>query len=314
MPTLVEKYRPTEFSQVVAQTQVVEPLKEMLKRGEHPPHMLFVGPAGTGKNTVAQCFAKAYFGAAWKPYFIEFNASDSRKIDDVRNKIKPLSQLKVEQIIFLDEVDGMGIDAQHALRRIMEQSQNTVFILSANHQSKIIEPLQSRCAIFRFRPLSDDKILERLITICQGEGITLKFDEDERAGFMQIVKMCHGDLRKAINELEKLITANKEINAKNVIELSKADIVNECVKTALNGDFEKAKNLMEDAYIMSGNNSDLIFDDLVQAVTQLDDENLKANFYYKLGELEHHLRTTNRPLVQFIAFIAWVWVAPHLRR
>ena len=311
---LVEKYRPEDFSQVVSQIQVVEPLKEMLKRKEHPPHMLFVGPAGTGKNTVAQCFAKAYFGNIWKPYFIEFNASDSRKIDDVRNKIKPLSQLKVEQIIFLDEVDGMGNDAQHALRRIMEKSQNTIFILSANHQSKIIEPLQSRCAIFRFRPLSDDKILERLITICQSEGIALKFDEDERAGFMQIVKMCHGDLRKAINELEKLITANKEINAKNVIELSKADIVNECVKTALNGDFEKAKNLMEDAYIMSGNNADLIFDDLVQAVTQLNDENLKANFYYKLGELEHHLRTTNRPLVQFIAFIAWVWVAPHLKR
>lgn len=321
---LVEKYRPIDFKDVIGQSQVIEPLIEILKRKAldrtlasptfKPPNMLFIGPSGTGKTTIAHCFARAYLGESWRTYFTEFNASDSRKIDDIRLKVKPLSQLKVEQIIFMDEFDGTGNDAQQAFRRIMELSKNTVFILSGNQVSKIIEQIQSRCTPFRFKPLSQESILEKLISICKAEGVSLKFDEKERQGFMQIVEMSHGDLRKAINQMEKLITSNKEINAKNVIELSKADIISDCIKTALNGDFDKAKNLLEDAYIMTGNNTDLIFDDLTTCISKLPDTELKANLYYKLGDLEHRLQTTHRPLMQFISFISYIWIAPHLKR
>lgn len=281
----------------------------------HPSHLLFIGPPGTGKTTVAQCFAKAYLRTSWRNYFHEFNASDARKIDDIRNKIKPLSRLKVKQIIFLDEVDGMRTpnnDAQQALRRVMEQTENTIFILTANYPSKIIDAIKSRCTIFRFKPLGEGEVLKKLLSICKSEGIKLKMNDEEREGFFQIIRITGGDLRKAINELEKLITSNKEINTKNVIESTKANIISDCVDKALNGDFLKAKNLLEDAYIMSGNNTDLIFDDLVLAVATIQNEQLQARIFYELGELEHRLRTTYRPLLQFTAFLSFVHVAPHL--
>lgn len=312
---LSERFRPQDWEEVIGQDAVIQSLKEILARNEMPPALLFIGQAGTGKNTVAQIFAKHYLGEGWRNYFHEFNASDTRKIDDIRNTIKPMSRIIAKQIINLTEADGLTPDSQQALRRIMELTQNTVFILDVNNESKIIDPIKSRCAEYRFRPLSEENVIRRLISICESEGIAVTFSEEERLGFEQIYKISHGDMRKAINELEKIITAKKEINAQTVLEMNKTiNMVYDCLKTALAGDFEKAKNIMEDAYLMSGQNTDIIMDGLVDGVSQLQQEDIKIRLFYELGELEHRLNQTHRPLIPLSSFISYVWVCNHLKR
>lgn len=176
-------------------------------------------PAGTGKNTVAQIFAKHYLGENWKTQFTEINASDECGIDDIREKIKRLSNLIMTLVLNLTEADGLTPDSQHALRRIMETSRNAVFILDANDESKIIDPIKSRCTEFRFKPLSFEDVNSRLYEICESEGVTVTHSQEEKEAFAQIYKTSKGDMRKAINELEKAITADNKIEAKIILEI-----------------------------------------------------------------------------------------------
>jgi len=286
----------------------------MLSKPDKPPDMLFVGAPGIGKNTLVQIFAKHYLGAGWETNLHEFNASDTRKLSDIRDTIKPLSKIVMKQIINLTEADSMDRLAQPALRRIMETTKNTLFIFDVNDESKIIPAIKSRCAEYRFKPLNEEQILRQLITICEKEGVKVTFSEDERKGFTQLYKISHGDLRKAINELEKIITADKQINATSVLELSKTiNMMDECIKNALSGDFTKAKNIMEDSYIISGRNTDLIMDGLLETVNNIENEKVKLRLFYELGELEHRLQSTHRPLIPLSSFVAFATVAPHLR-
>jgi len=312
---LSEKFRPQDWEDVVGQQHIIASLKEMIAKKEKPPALLFIGAPGTGKNTVAQIFAKHYLGEGWKSYLHEFNASDSRKLTDVREKIKPLSRVIVKQIINLTEADSMDHLAQPALRRIMETTKNTLFILDVNDETKVIPAIKSRCAEYRFSPLTEEHIIRRLVKICDSEGIKLTFSEEEKSGLRQIYKLSHGDMRKAINELEKIITANKQINAQSVLELNKTmNMMDECIKSALGGDFEKAKNTMEDAYIINGRNTELIMDSLLETISTLENEQIKLRLYYELGELEHRLQSTYRPLIPLFAFVSYVRIVPHLRR
>jgi replication factor C small subunit len=276
--------------------------------------MLFLGQSGVGKTTLAICFARRLYGDQWRNHLHEFNASDDRKIEAIRTKIKPLSQSTVDQIIFFDEADGLTLESQQALRRIIEKSQHTTFILSANVESKLIEPIRSRCVPFRFKRLSDVQVIEKLTNICKAEEVNFTFSDDERDCFMQIIQESHGDMRKGINILEKIITANKELNVKSVLEMKSVPMVSEALILAIEGKFADAKNKIEDAYIMGGSNVDGIVDDFYIAVGELKDENNMIRLYYELGELEHKLRTTNRPLIQLIAFIAFAWITPHMGR
>ncbi|RLM31767.1 AAA family ATPase, partial [Haloarcula sp. Atlit-120R] len=140
------------------------------------PHLLFAGPAGVGKTTSATAIARAIYGDDWRGNFLELNASDERGIDVVRDRIKNFARSSFGghdyRAIFLDEADSLTNDAQSALRRTMEQfSDNTRFILSCNYSSKIIDPIQSRCAVFRFSPLGDDAVAEQVRDIAAAEDI-----------------------------------------------------------------------------------------------------------------------------------------------
>lgn len=228
MISLTEKYRPQDWNEVKGQEPVISALKDILAKAKEPislvysdkvestdkvkpPHMLFIGTPGTGKTTVAKIFAKHY-GAE----FVEFNASDDRGLEVFRDKIKRLANLRMSEIIYLNEADGLTGEFQQALRSTMETSKNATFILDVNNESKIIDPIKSRCTEFKFKPLSSAEVIERLSEICKREGIKTTKSEEETKVFPQIYNSTKGDMRKAINELEKVITSNKELNFKNL--------------------------------------------------------------------------------------------------
>ena len=206
----VEKYRPHSLDDIVGQEHIINRLKKYVGE-ESMPNLMFTGPAGVGKTTTALALVKSILGEYWRQNFLELNASDARGIDTVRNDIKNFCRLKPVgapfRIIFLDEVDNMTKDAQHALRREMEMYTKTAsFILSCNYSSKIIDPIQSRCAIFRFAPIKGEDIEERLKFICNEEN----FDFDEK-GIETIVYYAEGDMRKAVNILQATASEGENI-------------------------------------------------------------------------------------------------------
>src|SRR6056297_149902 len=176
----IEKYRPQTLDEIKGQDDIVERLQSYIEQRDLP-HLLFSGRAGIGKTTAATAIAREVYGDDWRGNFLELNASDQRGIDVVRDRIKNFARSSFGghnyRIIFLDEADSLTSDAQSALRRTMEQfSNNTRFILSCNYSSKIIDPIQSRCAVFRFSPLSDDAIRQQVVDIAETEGIEVTED------------------------------------------------------------------------------------------------------------------------------------------
>lgn len=312
----IEKYRPKTLDEVIGQEKIVASIKEIIQRrnisGEKPPHMLFKGPPGVGKTTVAHCIGRALFGENYKNQFFEFNASDTRKIDDIRDLIKPLSKTVSEKIIFFDEADGLTFESQQALRRIMEQAKTTIFILSVNNENKLHPALHSRCTPYYFNNLDTSAVGAMLRRVLEGEGIQLEKNSEEAQGLFQVIKLSNGDLRKALNILEKIVTSNKKLNVQSVLELKPIDQTFESMKEALSGNSKKAIDIIEDVFLKTGRDIDMVVDSIFEATGRVEDENIKMRLYYELGELEHRLQTTHRPLVQLTAFISFTWIAPRL--
>src|SRR3990167_8569744 len=197
-----EKYRPSTFDEIVGQDDFIKRVKS-LTNAMNIPHLLFAGPAGVGKSTLALVVVKELFGAGWKDNYLELNASDERGIDVIRQKVKDFARTKAIskipfKVIFLDEADALTNEAQNALRRTMENyTSNCRFILSCNYSSKIIDPIQSRCAVFRFRLLEKkdiDKIMRRITST---EKLSIDADAIDA-----LFEACEGDCRRAINLLQ----------------------------------------------------------------------------------------------------------------
>jgi|TARA_B100001250_G_scaffold48512_7_gene38002 replication factor C small subunit len=214
----VERYRPRTVSDIKGQQAVVARLNAYSSNKTFP-HLLFAGPPGTGKTTAALALTRDVFGADFRRNILEMNASDERKLESIRTKVKQFARTAPSpgttfKVIFLDEADALTPDAQGALRRIMEQNSETCrFILSCNYSSKIIEPIQSRCAVFRFRPLDKEQILERISIVANNEDIKI---ENEAAD--AIAKVSLGDLRKAITSLQVAASLDSNITRDLVYE------------------------------------------------------------------------------------------------
>lgn len=245
----VEKYRPTRLTDLVNQEAVKERLALLLEKKGALPHLLFAGPPGSGKTTTAMIIAKEMLGEAWADYTLSLNASDERGIDTVRERVKTFARYADRRegvpfrLIILDESDSMTADAQTALRRIMEESSSyTRFLLICNYSSGIIEPLQSRCAIFRFKRLDEAAVVGHLAEIAKKEKLKV-----EGKGVLEAVyEATNGDLRQAINMLQAA-------GASGVVDLDKVTATagrtvrnraGEVIRSALDGDFETARTKM----------------------------------------------------------------------
>lgn len=204
-----EKYRPSKLSDIVGQEHFVLDAEQWVLE-KNMPNVLAYGVAGTGKTGAGIALAKDMLGEAFKDNFFEVNASDDRRLETVRTTIKQVAQSGTIgeapfRIMLLDEMDGMTNDAQNALKRIMERyASNIRFIITCNDRSRIIFPLQSRCANYRFNPLKNELVLEVITKILDKEGVS-GFDETELARF---IYQLDGDLRRAITEIQAANASN----------------------------------------------------------------------------------------------------------
>jgi replication factor C small subunit len=245
----VEKYRPKSLEAIVDQKEIVDRLKSFVK-ARNVPHCILAGPPGTGKTTAALCLSRDLYGDAYREHTMELNASDERGIDVVRETVKTFARVKSIgeipfKIMILDEADNMTSDAQQALRRTMERYTGTCrFIMCANYSGKIIEPIQSRCAPFRFSYLPRKEQDAYLNQIAEKEKIKLTVD-----GLDAIFEVCGGDLRKAINTLQAATSLEKPVDAKVVYSIagkaSPAD-VQKMLKTAMDGNFIESRKQLRD--------------------------------------------------------------------
>lgn len=306
----VEKYRPQTLDEVVGQDHIIHRLKRYIDEGSMP-NLMFTGPAGVGKTTTAIALAKAVLGEYWKQNFLELNASDARGIDTVRNNIKNFCRLKAVgapfRIIFLDEVDNMTKDAQHALRREMEMyTKTSSFILSCNYSSKIIDPIQSRCAIFRFAPVKGNQIIKRLEKIAEAENLKVSPGAIE-----SIVYFAEGDMRRAVNILQASSSMEEELTEESVHEVvskAKPKDVRKIVNKALDGDFMGARDLLREVMVVQGTSGEDMVTQIYQEVSRMAMEDLIPSDKYirlieSIGEYDYRIREGSNPRIQLEALL-----------
>ncbi len=306
----VEKYRPQNFDEVMGQKEIIPRVKALVEQ-RNIPHMLFSGPPGVGKTTLALIIAKKLYGQDWRQNFLELNSSDARGIDVVRNEVKNFAKTKAIdevpfKIILLDEADALTKEAQQALRRTMETySGSCRFILSANVSSKIIDPIKSRCALFKFKPLVREDLEALTEKIAKSEGLNV--DSDAIHG---IYDTSEGDVRQMCNILQSCAALSKTISVWQVQQL-RASIeqkgVTEALEYAIKKDFLKARSKMLDTMIGNGLSGLDIIKQMQKEVLRLDmQDDKKLQMIERCGEIEFRLVEGSDDFVQIEALLAFM--------
>ncbi len=303
-----EKYRPRDFRDIKGQFEIVKRVKAFVEQ-KNMPHLLFTGPAGTGKTSLSIVIAKTLFGEAWKSNLLELNASDERGIDVIRNKVKDFARTRPIgdvpfKIIYLDECDALTREAQQALRRTMENyTATTRFILSANYASKIIEPIQSRCAVFRFRHLDRKDVFDIIDKIATHEAFHITETAKEA-----LFEVTEGDLRKLENILQSSASITNKIDESTIYAIASAarpkEIV-EILKLALANDFLGAKNKLLEVILAHGLSGVDIIKQIQREILHLPLQTReKMQLIEKCGEIEFRISEGADEFIQLEALLS----------
>ncbi|KAF7685126.1 Replication factor C subunit 4 [Cucumispora dikerogammari] len=289
-----EKYRPQSLDDVVGNKNAILSLKNVLKY-KHMPHLLFFGPPGVGKTTSAKIIATEITN---KENTLELNASDDRGIDVVRETIKQFTQLKSTsmKIIILDECDSMTTPAQQALRRIMEtHSENSRFILICNNFKKVIEPIQSRCAIYEYKNVEDEVIKQRIELIIEKEKLNI----NEKCIDL-IAELSNGDVRQAMNFIQT-ISEIKDVTPQIILKISgvpSPEMIRRIIKETKVNNYRKALKIFNVLWAEGFDPTDLIstFFRECRKINDVDSMDIIAKYYTKIFS-----GTDSR--IQFLAMI-----------
>jgi replication factor C small subunit len=303
-----EKYRPKKFEQVLGQDDIVKRIKN-LTNSLNIPHLMFAGPAGTGKSTLALIIVRDLFGENWRENYLELNASDTRGIDVIRQEVKNFARTKSLgevpfKVIFLDEADSLTKEAQHALRRTMENYTNTCrFILSCNYSSKIIEPIQSRCAMFRFKLLERKDIFKKLNSIAENENLSIS----EKA-LEALYESSEGDCRRAVNLLQSTASISPNITEElvnTIVSSAKPGDIKVVLKYAISGDFLKAKEKLIDVMLKESISGQDVIKAIQKEIWNLEIEpDIKVKITEKAGETEFRIIEGSDEFIQLEALLA----------
>ncbi|MDD5253557.1 MAG: replication factor C small subunit [Candidatus Nanoarchaeia archaeon] len=304
-----EKYRPKTFGDIKGQDKIVERIKAMVEN-KNIPHLLFSGPAGIGKTSLALVVARElYKGENWRENLLELNASDERGIDVIRNTIKDFARTKALgnvpfKLIYLDESDSLTKEAQHALRRTMENfTNNARFILSCNYASKLIDPIHSRCSVFHFKPLLRKDIENYVKFIAKSEG--LKIGE----GVIDaLYNSTEGDVRRIVNILQSCSALTNNITEEviySVVSAARPKEIKMILEETLKGNFISARERLLEVMLQHGlSGLDVIKQIQKELISLKIDDRKKMDMIEVCGEIEFRMVEGSDEFLQLQALLA----------